>query len=705
MPVKLENISSIAPNGAGQIDVPSDVNLTGTPAPVYRINGTPLSLGQNQTPWLSNINGAGYQLGNVNAVGLGMSPPAWGANSSFLFIQNRDIGIRFSNTQPDYLTKILCGIQVDDLANTQGDKRMVDILVSTLGSTPGNRGGRLDIGVRSDGGSTTSLIASITSMGMSIRTGAVPAYPLDVDGDAGISGNISTGGIAIGTWPLPANRRVVVQTNGVNQSVQITDTSSTANPGVVVTNDIGRGAVFGMGGSAAPAPRQNTAYVGGGTATDLSLEAGGEKVRITTAGSVGIGTATPVYRLDVVGDVNTTGAYRINGVPLNLGQNQTPWLSNIDGGNYALTNVSRVQIGGQPYVYKPLGVTGPGGLPSLPAILTGAFILADSEFVSSGFVAGAYGLAAPGGAWLQAFMGAGNDTAGRLTLNPLGGNVGVGTDTPGAPLEVRGTARFGPAIAPLDVGTSTDSGSSVAVNSTALALSLQTSDTTRIFIGLTGNVGIGTASPAAQLHIVGYGQYGTVYDPTTPGGSGGTLNLQDTGGSAGNGGAVTFQAIYGAPFAAIKGSVNSGADYSAGALCFFTRTASVNSWLNEVMRIDSNYVGIRTTTPSDPLTIGGMGTGGQLRIVQANYGVIFRNDGATLYLMTTNAGDPYGMWKTPWPLQIDLATSYVGIQGAPNAALTVFGDVNITGQYMIYGVPISFSALEARLAALESRMA
>src|SRR5215813_4957332 len=45
MPIDLRNIGSIAPNSAGQIDVSSDLNLTGTPNPVYRINGVPLAMG------------------------------------------------------------------------------------------------------------------------------------------------------------------------------------------------------------------------------------------------------------------------------------------------------------------------------------------------------------------------------------------------------------------------------------------------------------------------------------------------------------------------------------------------------------------------------------------------------------------------------------------------------------------------------------
>ena len=64
-------------------------------------------------------------------------------------------------------------------------------------------------------------------------------------------------------------------------------------------------------------------------------------------GNVGIGLeepAAPGYRLDLSGDCNISGTYRVNGVPFSSGQNQTPWLSNIDGGGFRLTNAGNITI-------------------------------------------------------------------------------------------------------------------------------------------------------------------------------------------------------------------------------------------------------------------------------------------------------------------------------------------------------------------------
>lgn len=78
-------------------------------------------------------------------------------------------------------------------------------------------------------------------------------------------------------------------------------------------------------------------------------------------------------------------------------------------------------------------------------------------------------------------------------------------------------------------------------------------------------------------------------------------------------------------------------------------------------------LGAPTSVP-DPLTLSGFGPAGQaqLRLVAgsgANYGVLLRNDGNTLYLLTTNAGDPYGAFTTTYPLMLDLASGVVGLNG------------------------------------------
>ena len=68
-----------------------------------------------------------------------------------------------------------------------------------------------------------------------------------------------------------------------------------------------------------------------------------ERMRISAAGLVGIGLVPTTYRLEVNGDVNITGGYRVNGVliPSSL----TPWISDIDANDFQLNHCKGIGIG------------------------------------------------------------------------------------------------------------------------------------------------------------------------------------------------------------------------------------------------------------------------------------------------------------------------------------------------------------------------
>jgi hypothetical protein len=73
---------------------------------------------------------------------------------------------------------------------------------------------------------------------------------------------------------------------------------------------------------------------GGGPVTNLLLQAQG-------GGNVGIGTTNPGYRLDVNGDINTSGTFRIAGAPFQAAA-QTPWVTAINGAGFALSNAGAI---------------------------------------------------------------------------------------------------------------------------------------------------------------------------------------------------------------------------------------------------------------------------------------------------------------------------------------------------------------------------
>ncbi|MGZ3804510.1 MAG: beta strand repeat-containing protein, partial [Pseudobdellovibrionaceae bacterium] len=60
------------------------------------------------------------------------------------------------------------------------------------------------------------------------------------------------------------------------------------------------------------------------SADTLAVSSGGiERLRVDSAGNIGIGTAVPGYKLDVAGDVNVTGNFKVNGVNIATGSGVT----------------------------------------------------------------------------------------------------------------------------------------------------------------------------------------------------------------------------------------------------------------------------------------------------------------------------------------------------------------------------------------------
>lgn len=114
------------------------------------------------------------------------------------------------------------------------------------------------------------------------------------------------------------------------------------------------------------------------------------------------------------------------------------------------------------------------------------------------------------------------DLSNANTMAIMGGNVGIGTTSPQSLLDVVGTAAtikisdFSSSRIPSLVfmrGTSTVFGADIYTdwkienNSGALRFSANASgnSTTSLYLGPTGNIGVGTTNPSAQLHIAGDG--------------------------------------------------------------------------------------------------------------------------------------------------------------------------------------------------------
>jgi len=183
--------------------------------------------------------------------------------------------------------------------------------------------------------------------------------------------------------------------------------------------------------------------------------------------NVGIGKTDPVYRLEVVGDINITGSYRVNGTAFTGSGGSSQWISN---GTMVYYNGGNVGI----------GVTNPSGLLELSSstqalsriILSGQEFYAAANTSTSGI---AFLLGVNRTNNRQLWIG---DSA-NLTQNALNSTFRINTgDNAGSGASIDSIATNGTTPLPLKLGTAG-----------------------AITILANKNVGIGTANPNSPLSI------------------------------------------------------------------------------------------------------------------------------------------------------------------------------------------------------------
>ena len=368
---------------------------------------------------------------------------------------------------------------------------------------------------------------------------------------------------------------------------------------------------------------------------------GTERMRITAAGDVGIGTSSPLGRFTSERAAASAG-WVIAGKSAGVANESGVYIDGSNNAELAARNGSgtlTVRIGstGDSYINSSgnvgIGTSSPGAKLD---VSSSTFNIVASR--STGGYA-AFQRIAPAGQWTYDFYTINGVEAARITVTDTNimafatgsaaaermridssGNVGVGTSAPGYKLDVNGTGYFNSSVQffPQDGFRFTSAsavsamrfGSATTSEGTAEWAYSRSGGFAALSIGSTGsalteimraqsngNVGIGTASPGQRLEVAGS-------IAVTGGGNMFSNSTASTWGIAGgnafnNGGSITF-----------GGSTSS---VIAGGIYFSTGTGAINT---ERMRIDSSgNVGIGLTNPGYPLSVQASSGSGAVRLV------------------------------------------------------------------------------------------
>jgi hypothetical protein len=379
-----------------------------------------------QTPWLSDIDAAGFNLDNLG-----------------------NLTLSGSITFPDGTVQTTAPAALVPATRTVlgGVKIGANVTIAADGT----------ISVAAPGGSQTPWTQNINAAGFQLQ---------------------NAGNVGIGT-SAPASQLTVIPasvTSGVAAANQIAIG--------LYTNTVGDRMLLGyssVGGNLSGIVQ----VLSSGTPSPLVLNPSG--------GRVGIGNTAPAYPLDVAGDVNTSGAFRVNGVALA----QTPWTQNINAAGFQLQNAGAVGIGTAAPGVK-LDVVSNDNTDSGGALRLYALNLSQNATHSFGGITSTY------------YYKIQTNIAQYIALQPAGGNVGIGTTTPAGPLHI-----FGSDVQFTIQGSSATKTAVFALNTNAgdptmggLIIQRRTPaggfEANLITVNLAnGNVGIGTLTPAYALDAAG----------------------------------------------------------------------------------------------------------------------------------------------------------------------------------------------------------
>lgn len=302
-------------------------------------------------------------------------------------------------------------------------------------------------------------------------------------------------------------------------------------------------------------------YCGRGTFTEAIigsdnfrvLTSSTERMRITPTGNVGIGTSSPSGKLDVIGNLYTSGEFRIGSIYAGTGTGLIKSLAGVLS-LFTWGDSTNIQIGGNDVIFKPeagserMRLTSTGNLgigtssPISKLHTTGTTTIGPGVFSTPGTMQLLTGGTSPinnritystdGTGWKFAI---GKNQSGTVTDQFViqdNGNVGIGTTTPGSILEIKAAdpnltinqttttsnsgIKFQSGGNPIGNITTQGNNGNMNINMGPSAawggfITFQTDTSERMRITSAGNVGIGISSPLYKTDISGNLRFTTGY--------------------------------------------------------------------------------------------------------------------------------------------------------------------------------------------------
>ena len=306
-----------------------------------------------------------------------------------------------------------------------------------------------------------------------------------------------------------------------------------------------------------------------------------------------------------------------------------------------ITSAGKIGIGfsATPNAFLQVGMGEDQSAPAAGAGTAAACFGNDTSANAYGLILGADGF---GKGYISAQRTDGTATTYDLSIQPNGGNVGIGTTTPSAPLSLldaslttQGTGEGGLRVhrpnaasqygyfdygyngGGVNIGSFYSGGGAASFGTFTFRQHSSTTSQIPMFIGNTGNIGIGTTSPDAHLDISAAAG--------TTGSNAPTLRLTNSSNVDYTVGSPIGALEYyhsessGAAFPGVAASIKAVVEVTHGhqvGLAF--STANVDTAATERMRISTNgNVGIGTSSPAGPLHVDGH-TGSLATILEGN---------------------------------------------------------------------------------------